>query len=267
MNEERKQRAHLMVQRALALLADSLESGRSQNLRDFLQAVGRFHRYSLNNVCLILAQKPDATRVAGFSTWKTLGRSVRKGEKGLLILVPMVYRRSEQKAIVDEPEPRSLGFCTGFVFDVSQTEGEPLPEIGRVSGDPGKALLRLEAAYRHFGVGLERADGLGGAKGVSMGGKVRVLKGMEPAEEFSTLVHELAHELLHRSGRPEALSRRIRELEAEAAAYAVCSAVGLDPGTSSADYIHLYDGDAEALRASLGAVQKAAADILSRIDP
>ena len=100
---------------SLKELAVLLQQGRSERLLALLKTMGRFHRYSLHNVCLIVAQRPTATRVAGFHTWRSVGRFVRRGEKGIAILAPIVRRRLEE---TQEDEPRMVvGFRTAYVFD------------------------------------------------------------------------------------------------------------------------------------------------------
>src|SRR6266545_140368 len=106
---------------SLKELAVLLQQGRSERLLALLKTMGRFHRYSLHNVCLIVAQRPTATRVAGFHTWRSVGRWVRKGEKGVAILAPIIGRRREAE---EEDESRSVvGFRAAYVFDVEQTDG------------------------------------------------------------------------------------------------------------------------------------------------
>jgi hypothetical protein len=105
------------------------------------------------------------------------------------------------------------------------------------------------------------------AKGLSYGGKITLLSGMQPAEEFSTLTHEIAHEMLHRGDRRTLTTKQVRETEAEAVAFVVCQSVGLQNGTASQDYIQLWHGDANLLRESLEAVQQTAAVILGGIAP
>jgi hypothetical protein len=104
-------------------------------------------------------------------------------------------------------------------------------------------------------------------KGLSHGGKITLLSGMQPAEEFSTLVHEIGHEMLHRGERRTFTTKTVRETEAEAVAFVVCQAIGLENGTSAADYIQVWHGDASLLRESLEAVQHTAAVILGGIAP
>jgi hypothetical protein len=116
-------------------------------------------------------------------------------------------------------------------------------------------------------VELSFSERIAPAKGLSHGGKITLLSGMQPAEEFSTLVHEIAHEMLHRGERRMLTTKQVRETEAEAVAFVVCQSVGLQNGTASQDYIQLWCGDANLLRESLEAVQQTAAVILGGIAP
>lgn len=121
------------------------------------------------------------------------------------------------------------------------------------------------AAIASSGIALEHADELGGALGLSSGGRIQIVNGLAPAGEFSVLVHEYAHELLHRSAdRPE--SRDVRELEAEAVAFVVSQASGFDATDASRDYIHLYNGDGDALSRSLQRIQRTAARVLAALE-
>jgi hypothetical protein len=242
-------------------LAALLEQGRSERLTSLLTTMARFHRYSLHNICLIVSQRPTATRVAGFHTWRSVGRFVRKGEKGIGILAPILRRRLE---IAEEDERVIAGFRVVYVFDVEQTDGAPFPEAAVATGDPGDHAAALKRAIREHGISLEYADHLGGALGLSCGGRIQVLSSLSPASEFAVLAHEYAHELLHRSDdRPQSCDTR--ELEAEAVAFVVGQAVGLDVAEASRDYIHLYRGNAEALADSLDRIQRTASSILQAI--
>lgn len=246
---------------ALDELRAALDAGRSERLTDLLKTMARFHRYSMNNVCLIVSQRPTATRVAGFHTWRTMGRFVRKGEKGIAILAPIVGRKRDD---VDGEPKTVVGFRAAFVFDVEQTDGAPLPEAAQASGDPGAATQSLIGAIVSSGICVEHADELDGAEGLSHGGRIQILNGLTPAAEFSVLAHEYAHELLHRSADRPA-SRDTRELEAEAVAFVVSTAIGLDSTDAARDYIHLYRGDGEALSASLERIQRTASAMLTSI--
>jgi hypothetical protein len=228
------------------------------------KAMARFHRYSFNNVCLIASQRPTATRVAGFHAWRSLNRFVRKGEKGIVILAPIVVRR--QREHTDDDSKQVAGFRAAYVFDVAQTDGEPLPDTTTAAGDPGRRTSDLRSAIAAQGIAIEDVDDLDGALGTSAGGRIQVLKHLAPAEEFVVLVHEFAHELLHRAADRPA-SRDIRELEAESVAFVVGDAVGLQVGDAARDYIHLYRGDRDGLLSSLDRIRSTASTILSALDP
>jgi len=250
---------------ALSELERDLAAGQSATLTKFLATLAAFHNYSFSNVMLICLQRPDATHVAGFNAWKKLGRYVKKGEKGIGIIAPMVFGKSTDAAEGDDA-PR-VRFKVVRVFDVSQTDGQPLPEFTSIGGDPGEHLARLRDLVGRRNITLQYADIPGGAQGVSRGGSITVRPDLAPAEDFSVLVHELAHELLHRKDRRAATTKVQRETEAEAVAYVVSKAIGLACGTHSSDYIQLYQGDAKLLSATLDLIQKTAADILGELLP
>jgi antirestriction protein ArdC len=248
---------------ALDRLAALLDEGHSDQLTALLTTMARFHKYSWHNVCVIASQRPTATRVAGFQTWRTMGRFVRKGEKGIAILAPIVGRREVESP--SETDRTIRGFRAAYVFDVEQTDGEPLPTPSEASGDPGIKTASLRAAILAHGIEIELVTDLSGALGMSSGGRIRLLDGLSPAMEFTTLAHEFAHELLHHADdRPT--SRDTRELEAEAVAFVVGEAIGLHTAEASRDYIHLYRGDRDALAQSLTRIQRTAATILQLSD-
>jgi hypothetical protein len=255
------------------LLIEQLEAGHSEALTNYLTAMSRFHHYSFGNVMEIARQMPTATRVAGFSAWKQLGRFVKAGSKGIRILAPIVgiRRKTDEEAAKSDPiypnKPVLVGFRSAYVFDISQTDGVDLPEMREVSGDPGENLDRLTAFVRSHGIQLVYSDDLKGALGMSYGGRIAILSGQTKAEEFSTLVHETAHELLHKAERRTATTKTVRETEAEAVAFVVGKAVGLVTGSASADYIHLYHGNASLLAESLEVIQQTASVILAALEP
>ncbi len=252
---------------ALLALMKSLEEGHSQALRTYLQVMSRFHRYSSNNCLLIYSQRPDATHVAGFHAWLKLQRRVRKGEKGIVILAPMVGRKKSEYAASEDAAVRLYGFRAAHVFDISQTEGEPLPEFAAVQGDPGAYTDRLKEFVTGKGIALEYSERIAPAKGMSSGGQITLLPNQRAAETFSVLVHEVAHELLHRGERRMQTTPTVRETEAEAVAFVVSSAIGLDANTASRDYIQLYSGNKETLAESLALIQKTATEVLTAIMP
>lgn len=232
--------------------------------------MARFHRYSATNLMLILTHRPDASRVAGFHAWRSMGRFVKKGEKGIVIFAPMrLKKRSAQDAAQDAEDDFILRFRAVHVFDIAQTDGEPLPNLARSQGDDVavSALDRLKALVAEKSIALEYADTLGGAFGVSFGGTIKLALDLasRPADQFATLAHELAHELLHRDERRKKLSKTVVETEAEAVAYAVCRAVGIEAKDASTDYIRLYRGDAQTLIESLQHIQRVAAEIIAGV--
>jgi hypothetical protein len=133
---------------------------------------------------LIASQKPNATRVAGFRTWNQLGRSVKKGEKGIVILAPMLRGKEEQNEEPGESTSAVAGFRAAYVFDITQTDGKELPAIGTVHGDPKDCTLQLQAFAEARGISVEYSDQIAPARGVSYGGKVVLLPGQTAAEEF-----------------------------------------------------------------------------------
>lgn len=252
---------------ALNRLMAALEQGQSETLKNYLRLMSRFRKYSWGNCLLIYSQRPEATHVAGFHAWLKLRRYVRKGEKGIVILAPMVGRKKSDDEPTEDRETRLFGFRAAHVFDVSQTEGEPLAEFATVQGDPAEYTERLKSFIAAKGIALEFSDRIAPANGTSSGGKITIRPDLSSAETFSTLVHETGHELLHRGERRTQTSHTVRETEAEAVAFVVSSAIGLDVGSASSDYIMLHAGDKSTLAESLALVQQTAAEILNAIQP
>jgi hypothetical protein len=148
--------------------------------------------------CVSASQMPTATRVAGFWAWKNVGRSVNAGAKGIRILRPLkgIRRKKDSEAekdITKQNEPVLLGFTAAYVFDISQTNGAELPAMQQIEGDPGENIERLTAFVKSRKIQVIYRDDLKGAMGASAGGRIFLLSGQSKAEEFSTLVHEVAH--------------------------------------------------------------------------
>ena len=155
------------------------------------------------------------------------------------------------------------GFKAVTVFDISQTDGKPLPDLAEVKGSPKLHLDRLQAFAADRGITVTFDYIRPSVLGRSTGGTVTVRPDLSEAHTFSVLSHEIAHQLLHKTQRP--VSKTIRETEAEAVAYTVSRAIGLDTNTAASDYIQLYNGDKKTLAQSLGRIQKIAADIIANI--
>jgi hypothetical protein len=273
-------------------LYQSLQNGHSEKVQELLAYFANFHYYSTGNQILITLQNKNATIVAGYKTWEEKGRTVKKGEHGIAILAPMIGKKraeagsedgdqtkttnlqdnhtfTEQKTREDKKEPVLYGFKTVYVFDIAQTEGEPLPTLGNVKGDATEALQRLKQYAGDRGIIIEYVPkgAMGEANGYSQMGKIVLVEGREPADEFRTLAHEIGHEALH----PDIptrifLPKKVKETEAEAVAFVICQAMGLDTSTISQDYILLHQGGVELLTASLERIREASSMILSGLE-
>ena len=269
---QQRQTAKEIIAANVKELIAQLEAGRSDALTAYLDAMSRFHNYSFGNVLEIARQRPDASRVAGLYAWNQLGRKVKKGEKGIRILAPIIgiKRKTDEEAAKDpayQNKPALVGFRNAYVFDVTQTEGAELPAMHQVGGDVGENRDRLLSFIERQGIELVFTENIAPALGVSYGGRIAILPGQSEAEEFSTLVHELAHEMLHKAERRTTTTKVVKETEAEAVAFVVGKAVGLKVGSASADYIHLYHGNASLLAESLEVIQQTSAVILAALEP
>lgn len=247
-----------------ALCVETDTAKQDETYRAWLQTLSRFYSYSFNNWLLIYTQRPDATRVAGFQTWKSLGRSVKKGERGIRIFAPIIRKIEEEKNEATELVSRPVGFRSIAVFALEQTDGEPLPEIDSNATEGGEELLpRLEAATVALGIKLVYKAIPGAAEGLSKGGLIEVEETLNTPARCGVIVHELAHELLHKENRKET-TRQQRELEAESVSFAVLAHYGIHTG--SRFYLASYDVTAEMLTASLQTISQAAKRIIRTID-
>lgn len=201
-----------------------------------LEVAARFHRYSPANVLMVLRQRPEATRVAGYRTWQRLGRQVRRGERGLVIWAPVLHQGCDGQREV-------AGFRLAKVFDIAQTEGPALPEVlpeALAQPCPPEPIAAAGAAIAARGFELRRGD-CGGANGLTdyAARLVLVDPGLEGAALLKTLVHELAHVELHRvDGRP----REVKEVEAESVAHLTCAALGVATDGYSFPYVARWSG-------------------------
>ena len=237
-----RQTAKEMIAANVQSLIEQLEAGHSDALTAYLNAMSRFHSYSFGNVLEIARQRPTATRVAGMYAWNQLGRRVKKGEKGIRILAPIIgiKRKPDVEAEKDITKQNTgvlVGFRNAYVFDVEQTEGVELPAMREVYGDVGENHDRLVSFIERQGIELVFTEKIAPALGMSYGGRIAILPGQSKAETFATLLHELAHEMLHKAERRTTTTKVVRETEAEAIAFVVGKAVGLEVGTASADYV------------------------------
>lgn len=258
----------------------------SQSLHEYLDTVRKFHHYSWSNQLLIWLQKPEATQVAGYRTWaEKFKRQVRRGEKGIAIFAPCFYstshseesgvhrerRSAEAEPVADlsalpiEKQVQRVSFKVVYVFDVGQTEGEPLPaapEWRDTEKDPALESA-LKSLARARGITVEIVEDLGGAQGSSSGGTIRLL----PDAGTRAFVHELAHELFAHS-RPEEraqTTRQQREIEADASAYVVGRHFGL-AGSCEPNYLALWQAAGSDILACLERVRRVAIDIIQSVE-
>jgi len=242
-------------------IAELTTSGAWQRHLDYQS---RFHRYSFGNVVLISAQRPGATQVAGFRTWQRVHRRVKRGERAIWILAPVVRHRSEDE------ETAVTTFRSVPVFDVAQTEGAEPPEVcRRLQGDDdANHYGRLTSVASALGFLVVDATLEHGSNGdcCHERRRIRVAQGNAPVQRVKTLAHELAHAVAHR----EVEDRRLAELEAESTAYVVCRSLGVDAGCYSFGYITSWAGGCEAalagLRRSGERIQRTAALLLAVLD-
>jgi antirestriction protein ArdC len=234
-SSERRQQDRERLEQAVAALVSS------EGWKSWVETRSRFHRYSLHNQFLIAMQKPDATQVAGYKTWQSLGRQVRKSEKGIRILAPMPVKRQMQ----NDEEETFLLFRSVAVFDVSQTDGEPLPEIPGepVTGDShAEYLPKLEAYAGSLGLVVVFEEVRNGAKGYhsATAHSIGIDSRMAPNEQVAVLVHELAHALgdINYCDYP----REVAEVIVETTAYIVCRSIGLETDSASVPYLASWAG-------------------------
>ena len=237
-------------------LAEATDQARvSSVMTDYLESCARFHQYSSHNIWLIRFQKPEATRVAGFQRWKKMGRFVRKGESGIPILAP-IFRKVQEE---DSDYAKLVNFRVVYVFDISQTEGEPLPLPPEWKSPQQHVELqaRLTAFAEQNDIRVNVQELSGEIQGISRGGVIE----LSPQAGTKTLIHEIAHELMHQQ-RGLQRSQQIEELEAESVAYVVGRYFGLDD-LASPNYVALHGADAAMILAHMQRIQTTASEIIT----
>ena len=283
-------------------ITDRLEQGitelfESERYKEYLRVMSKFHNYSFNNTLLIAMQKPDASLVAGFSSWKNnFGRNVMKGEKGIKIIAPSPFTVKQEvektdpqtgkpvigkdgKPVTEEKEIKVPAYKVVSVFDVSQTEGRELPDIAvdELTGDVDRFkdfFAALEQASP-VPIGFEKIEG--GAHGYYHLEEKRIAidEGMSDLQTIKTAIHEIAHAKLHdidlnapKEEQKPRVDRRTREVEAESVAYTVCQHYGLDTSDYSFGYVAGWSSGKELaeLRGSLETIRNTAAEMINAID-
>lgn len=244
----------------------------SEAFKQYLAAQAVFHRYSARNVFLILFQRPDATRVAGYTTWQKLGRQVRRGETGITIFAPSPFKQTTTDSTTGEVTEAIIPrFKTATVFDYSQTVGEPLPTIklGEIAGSaPAGAyaiLVDFAASIGYTIVPHPEDDEAEGRCNYEQ--QTISIRDNAPERMLHVLIHELAHALT--AAIRQAHDRTERETIAEGVAFVACTAIGLDAGGYSFPYIAGYAGQqdgAAILTRLMDTIQKTAAVIIGVIE-
>jgi hypothetical protein len=274
LNPEERQAKLDAAHQQLVVAVEALTS--SADWVRYLKVMSRFHNYSATNCLMIAFQRPDATQVAGYRTWTTFGRQVKKGAKGIAIWAP-VTRKVEQAD--GEPEltavRRCIGFRRAYVFDVADTEGDPLPESPAparlLAGEaPAGMWDALAAQVLAAGYRIELVEAIAhspGANGTTspLDRVVQIATSeRSAAARCKTLAHELAHVLLHAAALQTGNLERARaEVEAESVAYLVCAGFGLDSMDYTLGYVTNWsDGDADRVLATAVTVQRCARAIL-----
>ena len=263
----------------------------SDNFRKYLSCCSKFHSYSLNNTLLILAQKPDATLVAGYNAWqRNFNRHVDKGERGLIILAPVTSKITQLMDKADEDgnplldengdpikEERvinQLRFTTTTVFDISQTSGEPLPSlIHNLTGSSDEILAFIDSVKNICTIPIDyhspSKDAVlaGGAKGYYSIAEDRIVLNMEleDMQIAKTLIHEYSHSILHKTTDKDSDQR---EIEAESLAFVLCDHFGIDTSDYSFGYIASYAAQDEAkLKTILSNIQSTAHEMIDKLEP
>jgi antirestriction protein ArdC len=250
---------------ALAQAVDAVRA--SETFKQFLAMQARFHRYSWHNSILIATQRPDASQVAGYRTWQSMGRQVRKGEKGIAIIAPCPFKREVKKSESEAETVDGIFFRVVHVFDIAQTDGEELPtvDVPTVDAMADKLLADLCRVAVSRGIRVDFKPLSGGTFGVSKSGAIDIDNRHASGQQAKTLAHELAHEALHwKIDGP--ITRNIAELEAEAVAFVVCMHFGLDVEVRASRYIAVWQGDSKGLRASMDRIAKTARDIIDNVE-
>jgi len=262
----------------------------SENFMDFLKFSSKFRSYSFGNVLLIWTQRPNATQVAGMKTWNALGRTVKKGEKGIMIFAPFLKKvkraigteespapdvtaESLEKTRSQEKEEQTLvGFKSVYVFDVSQTEGKPLPEleVGKPSMDDGDAEELFGKILKASPVPVDFEEIVGSSNGYYMPKERKIVlsKVLTAAQRCKTLLHELAHYLSLDPANAGDFSRSREELIAEGAAYIVSAHFGLDSSDYSVPYVAGWAGGELKEVLSVGEkMRKVSERLIELVDP
>ena len=259
-------------------ITEQLEQGvkdvfESDKYKEYLDFMSKFYNYSVNNIILIMYQKPDASLIAGYKAWQTkFKRQVRKGEKGITILAPCPHKIIKEDENGEEKEIRWTSFRAVKVFDVSQTEGEDVPKyIEPLSGDVDGYQELIERLLSASPAPINFEDVEGSALGCYnlLEKRIAIQSGMSEAQTVKTMIHEISHAILHDEdeGMEKEADRKTREVQAESVAYTVCNMLGLDTSDYSFGYVAGWSNGREVkeLTASMEVIRNTAKDIVARL--
>ena len=248
------------IEQHLQELAEATDKAKtSQEMIRYLDFCAKFHHYSAGNIWLIMMANPQASYVAGYQKWKSMGRWVRKGERGIPILAPVLVKGEEEDAGEDQ---HLVGFRVVYVYDVSQTDGEPLPSVPDWKSPEKNEELRkgLFNFANSQGIQISVKELDGEVQGISKGGEIDI----DLNAGTKTLIHEIVHELLHQVDHSQ-LKSAIKELEAESVAYVVSKYFGL-LNLNSPNYLALYGLSSEQIVSHMGRIRMVAAALITEIE-
>ncbi len=238
----------------------------SSMFKEYLDTMARFWHYSYHNQILIYLQNKNASRVAGFATWNKLGRYIKKDSKAIKILAPFT-KKVIKKEGDEEKECSFTYFVPVNVFDISQTDGKDVPKLDiEVAGDNQKWLLdKLLEFCKSKDIKVEfKPLGINGLYGYSQGGKIVIDENPSVNMQANTLIHEIAHELLHYSPEGKQFFKQEKETQAEAIAYVVCRAFGFE--NKSPNYIAFYSTTKNRVLENIETISAVAREILSFVN-
>lgn len=256
----------------------------SDHYKEFLTKMSQFNQYSSRNLRLILAQKPDASYLAPYNTWRKFDRHVKRGEKALSVIIPVTYVKKDQQGqpILDKngrPETGMTFRLKPTTFDVSQTEGKEMPKAAEVKEqltdlDYANLYRVLMSIAKTNDVSVRFEEMTGETKGYYSPAEHQIVlrsHDMNKSQLIKTFIHETAHSELHHSNNPqrEQLTRSNAELQAESVAYVVASYYGIDTSDYSFDYLAGWSKDKETLadlEAQLDIIQQEAKSLMVRMD-
>ena len=260
----------------------------SEKYQEYISAMSKFPRYSINNCILIASQLPEASLVCGFRKWQTeFNRTVNKGEHGIMILAPIKGKTEvveevfdeNNKAVVDENGNQKTEKVTReyqtfrpvYVFDVSQTSGDPLPTLASVLNETVDSFEEMKSVLISISpvpVSFETING--GANGYysPTAGKIVIDERLPQLQMLKTMVHEIAHATLGHGSKEDKWDRQTKEVQAESVAYWVTQMIGLDTSDYSFGYISGWSKDKEVseLKESLDVIKQTADKLSSSIE-